>query len=109
MKKDSSFYVISYRDAKSGKVAEIKAKTIKDSSLGLSFISISDFLFEESGLVVNPTDEQMKKHFEHVKSLNISIYTILSIEEVGAEHSGLRFEKDKSNLVVLQDHDPSKK
>jgi len=29
------------------------------------------------------------------------MYLILSVQEVGRDHEGLKFEKDKSNLVVL--------
>jgi hypothetical protein len=36
-----------------------------------------------------------------VKTLHLSIYSIISIQEVGMEHKGLYFKKDKSNLVVL--------
>jgi hypothetical protein len=51
--------------------------------------------------VVNPQEEDMKRRFADVKTLQLSIYTVLSIEEIGAQHTGLRFKKDKSNLLVL--------
>ena len=96
-----TYYIITYRDPKNGAITAIKAKTVTDSSLGLSFIAISDFVFSTGSLVVDPTEEDLKKRFENVKSLHLSIYTIISVEEVGAEHQGLSFKKDKSNLVVL--------
>lgn len=96
-----NFYIISYREPKDGKIVTLRAKTVTDSSLGLSFIAISDFVFDTGSLVVNPAEEDMRKRFEGVKTYHISIYTIVSIEEIGPRHKGLRFKKDKSNLVVL--------
>ena len=96
-----TFYIINYRDPKDNKTLELKAKKVTDSTLGLSFIAISDFIFDSSSLVVNPAEEDLKRKLEHVKTLHISIYSILSIEEVGSANRGLKFKKDKSNLIVL--------
>jgi hypothetical protein len=96
-----SYYIITYREPKDGQIVTLKARSVSDSSLGLSFIALSDFIFDTNGLVVNPAEEDLKKRFAAVKTLHLSIYTVLSIEEVGAEHKGLAFEKDKSNLVVF--------
>ncbi len=100
--------MVTYRDPTQDKILTVKAKSISDSSLGLSFIRISDFLFESDSLLVKPDEEAMKKRFEDVKSLHLSIYTIISIEEIGKKHSGLRFQNDKSNLVVLSSADKPK-
>jgi len=95
------YFYISFRDHRDGKVVSIRAKNVSDSSLGLGFIAISDFIFDTGGVVVNPAEEDLKKRFEGVKTLHLSIYSILSIEEVGPGHKGLKFKQDKSNLVVL--------
>ena len=100
-KSNKTYYFITYREPSNGKVVSIRANTVSDSSLGLSFIAISDFLFDTTSLVVNPAEEDLKKRFEGVKTLHLSIYAVISIEEVGADHKGLSFQKDKSNLVVL--------
>jgi len=100
-KKEETMYLITYRNAKDAKVVTLKAKTVTDSSLGLSFVAISDFLFDTKSVVINPEEEDQKRQFEGVKTLHLSIYSIVSIEEVGEEHKGLKFKKDKSNLVVL--------
>lgn len=100
-KKEETFYLITYRDAKDAKVLSLKAKTVTDSTLGLSFVAISDFIFDTKSIVINPEEEDQKRQFEGVKTLHLSIYSIISIEEVGEEHKGLKFKKDKSNLVVL--------
>ena len=100
-KKEETFYLISYRDAKDAKVLTLKAKIVTDSSLGLSFVAISDFVFDTKSVVINPEEEDQKRQFEGVKTLHLSIYTIISIEEVGENHKGLKFKKDKSNLVIL--------
>jgi hypothetical protein len=99
--KSDTFFRITYKEPKEGKLVALKAKKIKDSSLGLTFIAISDFIFDTATLVVNPQEEALSKQYENVKSLHLSIYNIASIEEIGLEHEGLRFDKDRSNLVVL--------
>ncbi len=100
-KPEKTYYLIHYRDPKDGQICELKAHKIEDSSLGLSFIKISDFIFETNQLLIKPTEEQLKKRFENVKSLHISIYSVISIEELGLEHDGLKFAKDRSNLVAF--------
>jgi hypothetical protein len=100
-KKLETFFIISYREPKDGKVMTLKAKSVTDSSLGLSFVAVSDFIFNTTSVVINPEEEDKKRHFEDVKTLHLSIYSIISIEEVGPEHKGLKFKKDKSNLVVI--------
>lgn len=100
-KSDPTYYLIHYRDPRDGNHQSIKAKKIKDSSLGLSFVCISEFVFDESGILVNPDEEAKKLEFEDVKSLHLSIYSILSVAEVGAHKKNLSFKKDKSNLLVL--------
>ena len=100
-------YRITYREPEKGKIVTLKAKTVTDSSLGLSFISISDFIFDTSPLVVNPAEEEHRKRFSDVRALHLSIYTIISIEEMGNGGKGLSFKKDKSNIVVFSsEHKP---
>ncbi len=100
-KKDDSCFVVTYRDPQGGAIITLKAKTIRDSTLGLSFVSISDFIFETEGMVVNPVEEQLRVRFENVRSLHLSIYSIISVEEVGMKHKGLSFKKNRSNLVAF--------
>lgn len=102
-----TYYQVTYREPKEGKVVSLRAKTVTDSSLGLSFISISDFIFGTSPLLIDPSEEEQKKRFEDVRALHLSIYTIISIEEKGSDDKGLTFRKDKSNLVVFSsEHKP---
>ena len=96
-----TYYLVTYRDPKDGQTISLKANKVTDSSLGLSFIALSDFIFESEMLVVNPAEEDLKKRFSSVKTIHLSIYSVLSIEEVGLEQKDLSFEKDKSNLVVF--------
>lgn len=100
-KREETFYLISYRDQKDGQIVSLKAKEISDSSLGLGFIRISDFIFHTQGLVVQPAEEQLRKRFENVKSFHLSIYSIVSIEEMGPKHEGLQFKNDKSTVLTF--------
>lgn len=99
--KQKTYFLIHYRDPKDGQHQSLKARKIGDSSLGLSFISISDFIFETNTVLVNPEEEAQKLRFEHVKNFHLSIYSVLSISEIGEHKNSLKFENDRSNLLVL--------
>lgn len=101
-KEEKTHFLIHYRDPSDGAHQSIKARQIKDSTLGLSFVAISDFVFETNTVLVNPEEEAQKVRFENVKTLHLSIYSILSICEVGDHKKGLSFQNDKSNLLVLE-------
>lgn len=92
-----NLYLLHYRHPKDGKIVSLKAESVEDSSLGLSFIRISNFIFDTSSLVVRPAEEQLRKSLEGVKALHMSLYNIIAIEELGA--SQLKFKKDKANLI----------
>jgi hypothetical protein len=100
-KKPKTFFRISYRDPVEGKIVELKAGRVEDSNLGLGFIEISDFVFDHNTVVADLAQENLRRRLEDVKSVHLSVYTILSIEEVGTKNRGLNFKNDKSNLVVL--------
>ncbi len=105
-RKKDTFFVINFRNPMSNKIVSLKAGTIRDSSLGLSFIEVSDFKFNLSGPVINPAEEELKSRYEGVKRLHLTIYSVLSIEEVGEDHKGLSFQEDKSKLIVLPKETP---
>jgi len=100
-KPSKSYFEVHYRDPVEEKIVTLKAAKIEDSSLGLSFIRLSDFFFDTSSLVIKPEEENMQKRFERIKSMHLSIYSVISIAEVGEEQESLSFQNDRSNLVVL--------
>ncbi|MBF0360219.1 MAG: DUF1820 family protein [Oligoflexia bacterium] len=95
------YYVVSYRDPQTNKILSLKAKTIRDSNVGLSFIFLSDFIFDTDSLVINPVAEELKNRFSNTKGLHLSIYNIISIEETGVENKGLKFEQDRLKVLIL--------
>ncbi len=103
--KDKTFYKVTFRDLSENKVIVLRVRSVMDSHLGLGFVCLSDFIFEDRGrgLLLLPTEENWKKKFQNTKALHISLYTILSIEEVGSENKGLEFKKDRSNIIMLGD------
>lgn len=106
-KKDSSCYIVTYRDQKDASIVSLKVRTIEDSSLGLGFIALSGFLFEQDSILVHPDEEAKKKKFEDVKTLHLSIYSIISVTEVGLNIPKLAFKNDKSNLLMMQNSTPA--
>ena len=105
--KDSCHYIVTYIDPESKKDPKnitLRVSDIRDSNLGLSFIRLAGFIFHDAlSSIVDPVAEKLKERFKSTKSLHLSIYSIVSIEEVGVNHTGLTFEKDKSNILVLSD------
>lgn len=101
MSSPDTHYVVTYRDARTGEIVHLRARTIRDSTLGLTFVAISDFVFEQTSAIVNPAEEALARRFEHTRALHLSLHAILSIEEVGVDHAGLKFERDRSNLLVF--------
>lgn len=104
-KKEHCYFKVTYKDAVENKIETLKARKIVDSSLGLSFICISEFIFDIKGIVVDPAEEALSKKFANIKNIHLSIYSIIAIEEVGEDHDGLRFKTDRSNLVMLNNKD----
>ena len=100
-------YVVTYRDSKDGSLVTLKVRNIEDSSLGLTFVALSNFIFDSSSVLINPEEESRRKQFEKIKTLHLSIHSVISIAEMGAETPKLAFKNDKSNLVILQHHDTS--
>lgn len=100
-KAPKTHFIVSYRDPLDSKLVELCANKVEDSELGLSFVAVSEFIFEDRSLVVDPAAEDLKRTFENVKTLHLSLYSILSIQEVGRKNRGLQFKQAKSNLVVL--------
>ena len=103
MNEKDTYYCVTYRDPKDGKNIQLKAKTIKDSNLGLSFIFISDFIFSSgaNSKIIDPNEEKLKNSLKETKGLHLSIYSVIMIEEIGNNHNGLHFEKDKGKILVL--------
>ena len=103
---EKTCFLIDYRDPKDGSSVSIKARNVKDSSLGVSFVALSDFIFDTHSVLVNPEEESKKLKFENIETLHLSIYSIMSIAEIGENNKGLEFKNDKSNLLVLKTDQP---
>ncbi len=98
-------YHIYYRDPKTNETVFLRARKIEDSTLGLSFICISDFVWDTSSIVIKPAEDQLKHRLEGVQTLHISIYSVMSIEEMSQEKLNLK--NDRSNLVSFPNHNPT--
>ena len=85
---ESNLYVVTYRNPeKQEENITIRVRKINDSNLGPTFIALSDFVFHTASKLLNPQDEYAKKRFQKTQKLHLSIYHIVSVEEVGDEIS----------------------
>lgn len=103
--KSKTYFIVTFRDLENTEKPQnitLKVKKISDSSLGLGFISLSGFLFSQNKSIIDPQEERRRERYENTKALHISLYHIISIEEVGLEQSGLNFVHDKSNVFIFQ-------
>jgi len=101
-KKETTSYVVTYREPKDNKIVTLTVRSIESSDLGLSFIALSDFVFKENTLIIDPSEQDLRDRFDNTRRLHLSIYTILSIEEVGKANKGLALKAKRSNILVLQ-------
>ena len=99
--KSRSHYVVTHRDPTSGKAVSLKVKKVEDSELGPTFVAVSEFLFESASPIIDPGLEELKKRYEGTKKLHLSLYNIVSIEEVGRRNPGLDLSAERSNVIVL--------
>ena len=94
-------YVVTFRNPHDGEVTTLKVRSVEDSLLGPGFICLADFVFDTNGKLHLPHEEAMMKRFENTRRLHVSVFSIQSIAEEGAEHPGLQLDTDRTNLVVL--------
>ena len=97
---DSSVFIVTYRDPeKPNETIEVRVRNVEDSALGPAFISLSDFVFGTTTGLINPRDEYAKKRFTKTKTLHLSIYNVVTIEEKGDENPGLKL-ASKEGIVL---------
>jgi hypothetical protein len=99
---NDGFYSVTYRSPEDGQITTIKARSVGDSDLGPGFVCLSDFVFDTSSRLLNPTEEAVRKRFENVRRLHLNVFAIQSIAEMGTDHPGLQLDPtDRPNVVVL--------
>lgn len=65
-----------------GKLYEVYAKQVCQSSL-LGFVEIGDYVFDKnSGIVIDPSEERLKKEFSDIKRSYIPMHSVIRIDEV---------------------------
>lgn len=95
-------FVVTFRDPADGGITTIRARHVADSELGLAFVAVSGFVFDTGRVIVDPKQDALRARFADVRRLHLNLYSILTIEEVGANNTGLSFEHDRGKVVVLR-------
>lgn len=96
--KNKSVYKVIF--VNQGKVYEIYAKEIAQSGM-YGFIEIEGLIFgEKSAVVIDPTEEKLKKEFQEVKRSYIPLHSVIRIDEVEREGVAKIVALDKSDQVI---------
>ena len=96
-----------------GKVYEIFARQVSQGSL-FGFVEVEEILFgERSQLVVDPSEESLRKEFEGVRRTFIPMHAVLRIDEVHKPGTArIHSQNDDGNVrsfpVPMYGPDPSK-
>jgi len=105
---ESNIYVVTYRNPeKTDENIVTRVRNIQDSNLGPTFITLSDFVFGSTSKLLNPQDEYTKKRFQKTKKLHLSIYHIISIEEIG-EGKALGLAPKDADILIFDPQKPHK-
>lgn len=110
--KPQSHYVVTWREAPrdtkdpKDQVVTLKVRSIAPSDLGPTFIALSDFDLDQDGPIIDPGLDGLRVRYADTKRLHVSIYSVLSVEEVGRRNRGLDL-GDRTNLVPLHPTRPS--
>lgn len=91
------------------KVYEIYARYLSEDSL-MGFIEIEELLFNESSLVVDPSEEKIRTEFQEVKRCYIPLHHVLRIDEVVKKGSAkIKATDPKGNVHHLGSYRPTEK
>lgn len=83
------------------KVYEVFAKAVVQSGL-FGFIEISDMVFEQSTLLIDPAEEKLKSEFKDVRRTYIPMHSIIRIDEVKQQGTAKILDMDPATRQVLQ-------
>jgi hypothetical protein len=87
--KDSTIYRISFYNQ--GDIYELHAREVHQSNM-YAFVEIEDIIFgERSSVVVDPSEERLKREFSGVKRTYIPLQAVIRIDEV---------EKEGANKII---------
>ena len=64
-----------------GKTLELYARHVTSSALW-GFTEVGELVFEQEGVVVDPTEERLREEFRNSKTLHLPMQCIVRIEEV---------------------------
>ena len=101
---DSRLYKISYYNQ--DKIYELYAKQVYESDL-YGFLTIEEIVFgSKSDVVIDPSEEKLKKEFESVKRSFVPMHSVIRIDEV--KEQGLCKIKDSKSTNNIVSPFPNK-
>jgi hypothetical protein len=83
-----------------GKLYEVYARQVCQSSL-LGFVEIGDYVFDKSsGIVIDPSEERLKKEFADIKRSYIPMHSVIRIDEVKKKGTSKISDLPKDGKVI---------
>ena len=83
-----------------GEVWEVYARSVGASGL-FGFIEVADLVFgEKTQVVVDPSEERLKREFEGVRRINVPVHSVVRVDEVDKEGvSRVAAKAERGNLM----------
>jgi hypothetical protein len=101
-KKPDTYFVVTFKNADDNKTQTLRVRSLTDSTLGLTFIALSDFVFDSDSPIIDPQEDNLRRKFANTRKLHLSIYSVVSVEEVGFKGRSLSLKHKRSNVVALK-------
>ena len=83
-----------------GKVYEVYAREVGQGGM-FGFVEIRDLVFgAKSSVVIDPSEDQLKREFEGVERVHVPIHSVIRIDEVRKEGTGRILESEGGDTKV---------
>lgn len=94
-----------------GKVYEMYCRKVQGSELAYGLVEARELVFgTEGGVVIDPTEEQLREEFREVEVLHIPLHSVLRIEQVRKRGTArIRDRKSDENVTPLPLDGPRRK
>ncbi|MDH4247496.1 MAG: DUF1820 family protein [Deltaproteobacteria bacterium] len=83
--KEKTYFKVTFTSE--DEVYQVCARKVDNSDV-MGLVELSEFIFPEGGLVINPGEERLRKEFEGIKRTWVPYHAILRIDEISDKRAG---------------------